>query len=127
MRTLKKNQRSFYYYLYRDKVDAVDKDGYQTGEKVLRYHVPVECKGNISAGVGEKQVELFGSNVKYERVIIVDDINCPIDENSLLCVDIQPEPYNPNETPVHDYIVKAIAKSLNVFAIAISKEVPDEN
>lgn len=127
MRTLKKNQRSFYYYLYRDKVDAVDKDGYQTGEKVLRYHAPVGCKGNISAGVGEKQVELFGSNVKYERVIIVDDINCPIDENSLLCVDIMPEPYNPNETPVHDYIVKAIAKSLNVFAIAISKEVPDEN
>lgn len=127
MRTLKKNQRSFYYSLYRDKVDAVDEDGHQTGEKVMLYYAPVECKGNISAGQGEKQIELFGSNVKYERVIIVDDIDCPIDENTLLCVDILPEPFKPNETPIHDYIVKAIAKSLNVFAIAISKEIPDEN
>lgn len=127
MRTLKKNQRSFYYYLFKDDVDAVDSDGFQTGEKVLRYYNSVECKGNISAGNGEKQVELFGSNVKYEKVIIVDDVHCPIDENSLLCIDIKPKPFNPNETPAHDYIVKAVAKSLNVCAIAISKEVPDEN
>lgn len=121
MRTLKRNQQRFYYYSYRDTVDAVDTDGNLTGEKTLVYAPPAECYGHISAGQGEKQVELFGSNVKYEKVIILDDMTCPIDENSILCIDIQPEPYNADATPKHDYIVNAVAKSLNVFAVAISK------
>ncbi len=120
MRTLKRNQQAFHYYPYRDTVDAVDENGDLTGEKVLRYLPPVKCYGNISAGQGEKQIELFGTNVPYERVIILDRM-CPIDENSILCIDIQPKPYDKDKTPVHDYVVKAVAKSLNVFAIAVSK------
>lgn len=127
MRTLERNKKGFYYYLYKGKVSLRDENDFRTGEEVLTYHPPVFCKGNISAGNGDAQAELFGSNVSYEKVIVLDDINCPIDETTLLCVDISPKLYNENETPAHDYIVKAVAKSLNVFAIAISKETPDEN
>lgn len=127
MRTLNRNKRGFYYYLYKDKKELLDENNHRTGEKVLTYQSPVFCKGNISAGSGEAQAELFGSDISYEKVIVLDDIDCPIDENSLLCVDIEPKQYKADETPVHDYIVKAVAKSLNVFAIAISKEKPDEN
>lgn len=127
MRTLNRNKQKFYYYLYRGKTELIDESGFRTGEEVLTYSPAQSCCGNVSAGSGDAQAALFGSNIAYERVIVLDDINCPIDENSLLCVDIEPQAYSANETPTHDYVVKAIAKSLNVFAIAISKETPDEN
>ena len=127
MRTLHRNKQKFHYYLYRVKTELIDEDGFRTGEEVLTYSPTQSAMGNISAGSGDAQAALFGSNIAYERVIVLDDINCPIDENSLLCVDIEPQAYSPNETPMHDYVVKAVAKSLNVFAIAISKETPDEN
>lgn len=127
MRTLNRNKHGFYYYLYKDKKELFDESNHRTGEKILTYQSPVFCKGNISAGSGEVQAELFGSNISYEKVIVLDDTDCPIDENTLLCVDIPPKQYETGATPVHDYIVKAVAKSLNVFAIAISREKPDEN
>ena len=127
MKALNRNKQGFYYYLYKGKTDIIDEDNYRTGETMLTYYPPVYCRGNISAGNGDIQARLFGSNISYERVIVLDDVSCPIDENTLLCVDIKPKPYKINETPAHDYIVRAVAKSLNGFAIAISKEQPDEN
>lgn len=121
MRCLKKNKQTFYYYLYGGKQPVTDEDGYLTGENAVTYLEPVECKANISAGSGDAQVELFGTNITYDKVIVLDDINCPIDTNSLLCLDIAPQPYTLGETPEHDYIVKAVAKSLNSISIAISK------
>lgn len=126
MRTLDRNKQGFYYYLYKTEEELRDENNHRTGEKVLTYFPPVFCKGNISAGSGTAQAELFGSDISYERVIVLEDTHCPIDENSLLCVEMKPKQYKENETPAHDYIVKAVAKSLNVFAIAISKETPDE-
>lgn len=127
MRCLKRNKRTFYYYLYRDKIPTVDSDGNKTGEYTLIYDRAVSCEGNISAGNGEAQIELFGTNLVYEKVIVIDDIHCPIDENSVLCIDIVPKPYSSTETPEHDYVVKAVAKSLNSVSIAISKVGANEN
>lgn len=127
MKGLKRNKKTFYYYLYDGKVPVVDDDGNRTGEYVLGYHEPVECKGNISAGNGDAQVELFGTGVTYNKVIVLDDIKCPITETTLLCIDIPPQEYVPNEVPNHDYIVKAVARSLNSVAIAISQVNADED
>lgn len=127
MRGLRRNKRTFHYYLYNDRIPILDERGHKTGEYTLSYHPPVECKGNISAGNGDAQVELFGTGITYNKVIIVDDVNCPITETSLLCVDICPRPYNPCDVPPHDYVVKAVAKSLNSVAIAISMVNADEN
>lgn len=127
MRCLKKNKQTFHYYLYAGKQPVKDKDGLLTGENAITYLDPVECKGNISAGSGDSQVELFGTKIIYDKVIVLDDITCPIDTNSLLCLDITPQPYEQGETPAHDYTVKAVAKSLNSISIAISEVNANEN
>ena len=79
----------------------------------------------------------------YDKVIVTDDLDCPIDENSVLFIDKQPEftnvvtyeyvttTNNGQETsawvvktvavPVHDYIVRRVAKSLNSISIAIRR------
>jgi len=53
-------------------------------------------------------------------VIVTDDLTCPIDENSVLFVDKLPE-YSEDGTPLYDYVVKRVAKSLNAIAYAIQK------
>ena len=127
MRCLKKNKQTFFYYLYGGKQPVTDDDGNYTGENAVTYLEPVECKANISAGSGDAQVEHFGTNINYDKVIVLDDITCPIDTNSLLCLDIIAQPPTVGETPDHDYIVKAVAKSLNSVSIAISKVNANEN
>ena len=53
-------------------------------------------------------------------MIVTDDLTCPIDENSVLFVDKLPE-YSEDGTPLYDYVVKRVAKSLNAIAYAIQK------
>lgn len=127
MRCLQRNKQKFYYYLYGEKQPVKDTEGNLTGENAVTYFKAVKIEANISAGSGDAQVELFGTNITYDKVIVIDDINCPIDANSLLCLDITPREYIPGETPKHDYVVKAVAKSLNSISIAISKVNANEN
>ncbi len=54
------------------------------------------------------------------KMIVLDDITCPIDENSVLFVDKQPEKDDEGNL-LFDYIVKKVARSLNSVSIAISK------
>ena len=77
-------------------------------------------KANISPATGVSQVEQFGKELKYDKVIVLDDITCPIDENSVLFVDKQPEKDDDGNL-LFDYIVKKVARSLNSVSIAISK------
>lgn len=99
-----------------------DGEGYETGEKSLAYAEAVESKANISPATGSAQVEQFGSFISYDKVIVTDDMECPIDEHTVLFVDKEPEYKDENHTqPIHDYIVKRVAKSLNSISIAISK------
>lgn len=74
-------------------------------------------EANISPATGNAQSEVFGSLTGYDRVIVTDDMTCPIDEQTVLFIDKVPEAQN----PVHDYVVKRVAKSLNSISIAISK------
>jgi len=127
MKCLKRNKQRFYYYLYKDKVPVTDDEGNKTGEYVLTYDRPVECWGNISAGSGDAQIELFGTSITYNKVIVLDNPKCPIDVSTLICIDIQPKSYSANTTPLHDYVVKAVARSLNGVSIAISKVEVNEN
>ena len=120
MRTLERNKTSFYYALYLGKEENVDADGNLTGTYTVMYSNPVECKGNISASSGYVQVEQFGNDLQYDKVIVLDDVNIPIDENSVLWVDIEVE-HDKYGNPVFDYVVKKVARSLNSVSFAISK------
>lgn len=120
MRNMERNKQFFYYSLYDSKTPAKDEYGNQTGEVNRKYTVPQRMKANISSALGTAQTEQFGTFVKYDKVIITDDLTCPIDENSILFVDVPPS-YDNDGNPIYDYIVKRVAKSLNGIAYAISK------
>lgn len=115
MRLVRRNLRTVYYKLYQGFSPLLDEDGYETGEPEIEYGEPVEMKANISPASGSAQREQFGNLEDYDKVMITDDMNCPINENSLLYVD---------ETDLEaeaDYVVRRVAKSLNHISYAISK------
>lgn len=122
MRCLTRNKTKFYFASYIGETEIIDDYGNATGEYKVSYTTPIECNGNISAAQGEIQSRQFGESESYDKVIVLDDRNTPIDEYSLLWVDTLPH-LNENgstDTP-HDYIVRQVARGLNGVSIAISK------
>lgn len=120
MKTLKRNEVPFYYALFDSKSAVLDEYGNESGEYQITYKTPVQMYANVSAATGVAQVEQFGNFLSYDKVIVTDDLNCPIDENSVLFIDKSPE-YATDGTPLYDYVVKRVAKSLNSVSIAVSR------
>ena len=130
MRCLIRNKRDFYYARYKEQMEIIDEWGNTTGQYQVVYGCPVHAKGNVSASQGEIQSRQFGESEIYDKVIVLDDVNTPIDEYSVLWVDTPPllnedgtlsmKTNDEAETP-HDYIVKKVARGLNTVSIAISK------
>ena len=151
MRCLKRNQRPFYYCLYKEEIPILDDYGNETGQTIVVYDEAVKMMANISQATGQSNTEQFGNLENYDKVIVTDDLNCPIDEHSVLFIEREPEyteiathesnvpaivgiaiagisvvgdSENVNVTyqqPKNDYIVKRVAKSLNHIAIAVRK------
>ena len=122
MRGLLRNKTKFYYALYKERKEIIDEYGNATGQYEIIYGKPVEMFGNISPSVGEVQVREFGESESYDKVIVLDKRDIPIDEYSLLWVDTLPLLNDDGSTGTpHDYIVKKIARSLNSVSIAIRK------
>ena len=122
MRCMVRNMRDFYYATYVGKSEIEDDYGNPTGEYAVIYSNPVKCKGNVSAAQGEIQSRQFGDSESYDKVVVLDNVNVPINEHSILWVDILPTIENDGSSQIpHDYIVKEVARSLNSVAIAIKK------
>ena len=122
MRCMTRNKRKFYYASYIGETEVFDEYGNLTGEYNLTYGNPIKMFGNVSAAQGEIQSRQFGESESYDKVIVLDDINTPIDEYSILWVDTLPHLNEDGTTDTpHDYVVKKVARSLNGVAIAISK------
>lgn len=120
MKILERNKTALWYQLF-DRKDVVeDEYGNETGGSKPVYKTAVKLRANISSATGSAQIEQFGNFAGYDKVIVTDDMSCPIDENSVLFIDKLPE-YSEDGTPLYDYVVKRVAKSLNVIAYAVSK------
>lgn len=120
MKLLKRNLRTISYCLYKSSDPYLDGDGNETGEDIITYQPAVEFKCSVSPSTGYAATEMFGNLENYDKTIITDDMNCPIDEHTVLFVDKQPE-YDTDGTPLYDYIVRRVAKSLNNISYAIRK------
>ena len=120
MKTMKRNQVPFWYLLYDRQEYFKDEQGNESGELTIFYKPAVKMEANVSAATGSAQAEQFGNFAGYDKVIVTDDLYCPIDENSVLFIDKEPE-YAEDGTPLYDYIVKRVAKSLNSISYAVSK------
>ena len=122
MRCMVRNKTKFYYASYIGETEITDEFGNGTGEYNLAYEKPTVMFGNISAAQGEIQNRQFGESESYDKVIVLDDRNTPIDEYSILWVDTLPHLNEDGSTDTpHDYVVKEVARSLNGVSIAISK------
>lgn len=117
-----RNKATFYYALYTGQNELIDEYGNATGQYSVTYGNPIKALGNVSAAQGEMQTRQFGERESYDKVIVLDDVNTPIDEYSILWVDTLPllNGDGSTDTP-HNYVVKKVAKSLNSVTIAISK------
>lgn len=122
MRGMRINESEFYYALYLGTEELYSKDGYRTGERSEMYSAPRSMRANISPATGQSRIEQFGNYEDYSKVILLFDMDCPIDENTVLWVDKVPviNEDGTTDTP-HDYVVKHISKSLNVISYAIDK------
>ena len=143
MRCLRRNKRGISYALFAGKFPLTDQEGYLTGENVLTYKAAVTLEANFTPASGSSTIEQFGNVQDYDRVIITDDMDCPIDENSIIWVnkipavadtfspvvpadDLLPdESLYPAETTYeydnYNYVVRHIARGLHSIAYAISK------
>lgn len=120
MKVMERNKRTFWYCLYDRKEPIIDEDGNETGEEQIVYKPVQSLRANISAASGSSQVEQFGNLAGYDKVIVLDDTSCLIDENTVLFIDKEPE-YDDDGKPLYDYMVKRVAKSLNSVSIAATK------
>lgn len=122
MRILNRNKVTFYYALYEGRASIKDEWGNETGEYKTQYSKPQTYKANVSSAKGEISTRQFGETETYDKVITMD-IDAPdIDEYSILWVDSMPVlDEDGNTTTPHDYIVRKVAKSLNVITLAINK------
>lgn len=120
MKTLARNMRPFIYCLYAGKEMLTDEYGNETGEYKILFSNPVDAFGNISPATGYSQTEQFGSLENYDNVIVMDNPNTPIDDNTILFIDKDYEE-DADGTPIYDYTVRRVARSLNSVSIAVSK------
>lgn len=121
MRNCQRNQTEFWYRLYNPSPEPiVDEYGNETGEYGVTYLDPVKSRANISPARGEAQIAQFGDIDNYDKVIVTADMNCPIDENSVLYVGVEPVQTG-DDWSKHNYIVRRAARSINQVFIAIAK------
>lgn len=120
MKTMERNKQSFWYLLFDHKEPLLDEDGSDTGDCRVIYREAVQDRANISPATGAAQAEQFGSLTDYDKVIVTDDLSCPIDEHTVLFVDKAPE-YDGEGSPLYDYEVRRVARSLSSISYAISK------
>ena len=112
MRDLKRNQQTIWYALLNV---AADKDEWGNTKDIKTYGEPVQIKMTLSGNKGEASEQAFGADLKYDREMSTHDMNCQIDEYTHLWIDGR----STDET--HNYIVKAVSKSLNSIRYAIEK------
>lgn len=120
MKIMQINSRLIYYCLYTGVSSLTDAQGYETGERGATYAPAAALMANVAPPTGFSRAEMFGTFEDYDRIIVTDDMTCPIDENTVLFVD-KPVSYDGDGSPVYDYIVRHVAKSLNCIAYAVKK------
>ena len=114
MRTLNRNKRELYYALYLSETEDTNANGDLTGEISPDYGNVTRLDCNISAAVGSEVISAFGEFTNYSRAIVVSDITCPIDENSLIWFGVE-------TTEPHNYIVTKKADSKNGLMYALKE------
>lgn len=114
MKSLKIQKQRIYYSNFLSNEDYIDEDGNYTGEKIATYSSPNELFVSVGINSGRVSENAYGVNCELERVIISDDINCPINELSRIWIDNSIESKN-------DFEVVSISKTKNFISYILRK------
>ena len=115
MRTLARNKRWFYYQNFVEGAMLQDSEGNYTGEDGISYTAPKKVRAYISASKGDAESVEFGTDLLYDKTIILEGIGWDITENSLLHIDDLNLDHGP------DYKVVRVAEHLNHTTLAVVK------
>lgn len=115
MRTVKRNRIPVAYAFYDGVEELVDENGNYTGEYRVKYTEPVKAKMNVSGGRGQATVALFGMNSSFSRTAITEDLITPFSTDTVFWIDADPD------TQPHDFIVVAVARTINQVVIALDE------
>ena len=135
-----RSKQTFWYALYDSTVDdygnAVNYNYQSNGGNQIgtytTYKAPVKASGIISAARGVVETRQFGEDLNYDKTIVMEDRDTPIDEYAVLWVDREPDIDLLGELTVNangdyvtpwDYIVRKVGRGLpsGSAVIAISK------
>ena len=132
MRTSNRNKQTFWYALYSSTVDDYDEYGNQNGLHPT-FGNPVMEHANISPAKGDVVARQFGDDDQYDKLIVIENRDTPIDEHSVLWIDCMPElnvdgtlatDEHGNIITPWDYAVHKVGRGLPTFGnaiIAVSK------
>ena len=121
MKALLRNKQPFWYANISTTAAAYDANGYETGEITTTYTAPVQTAANISPARGTADLDVFGVNENYTKTIVTDDLTLPVDKSTILWIGIAPDKDGEAGTVKHNYVVVAVAKSLNSMTIAVKE------
>ena len=112
MRSLQRNCRNLYYATQQGEEPIFDEYGNETLEVEKIYSEPILLKANVSANVGQDELNVFGSMTEYARTVSISGTECPLIEGCRIWFGID------TEKP-HNYTVIKVADSKNGFLIAL--------
>ena len=115
MQTLERNKVGFWYALKLSSSEVRDKDGLLESEQEITYGEPVyaEMSMSISSGAnnlgsqGMVELDPFGITTAYTHRMVTEDMDCPIDEETILWIDKEPA------DGAHNFKIVRVARSLN--------------
>lgn len=113
MRDVRRNKQTIWYALRTGSTENLDEYGNKTGTYTEVYGEPVMYKVNVSPNKGTIDLERFGLDSKYTRVLTTTDLRCPIAMDSVLWIGADPtaETYN--------FVVERISPALNQLVILV--------
>lgn len=103
------NTQTFQYKAYLGKTEALS-NGRHTGHQTLSYDDPVEYEGNISVPYGYVAQQMFGQDIRYTHILLMEDPNADIKESGLIICN------------GHQYEIQAVRPSLNYLAVALKRK-----
>lgn len=127
--TGERNKRLIYYRNNMGEVPLTDSQGNYTGETGMQYSKPLPLRINVSEAKSRMDrlgsttyIDPYGLELGYNKVLATSDMNCPIEEDSVLYIDRMPviKPDGSTDTP-YDYILVQIKRSINNILYAVKR------
>ena len=123
MHVLERNKQTLWFANKTGEGYVTDANGFKTGDKDIRYTEPVQVRMSmaISSGAnnlgsqGMAELARYGITTGYTHRAVTEDMDCPMNEESLVWYRIQPTKEVDGEiVPVpHNFKVVRRAESLN--------------